>query len=86
MAEEIIRKKCWGCGKEIFLIAAPKGKRIPCDPELIPFWWSPVGSEIFITQDGEEVTGDRQGAPDDMTDVGYIPHWKTCRWKEQYRR
>lgn len=73
--KEIIRKKCRYCGKEILLVPTVRGRVQPCEPELIPFWWSPTGSELYITQDGEEVTGDRDGSPDELTDVGYVPHY-----------
>jgi len=86
MDEEIIRKKCRNCGREIFLIQARGGRRIPVDPALIPFWWSPMGSEIFVNQDGDTVTGERSGRPENVTDVGYIPHWKTCPHEARFRR
>lgn len=84
--KEIIRKKCRYCGQEIFLIPRSGRRHIPVDPALIPFWWSPTGAEQFITRDGEAVTGDRGGDPEDLTDVGYIPHRKTCTREEQFRR
>ena len=66
--------KCRYCGREIVFVARKSGKKMPCDPELIPFWWEPIGEETFVTQHGEMVRGTRDGAAEEITDVGYIPH------------
>ena len=82
--KEIIRKKCRYCGKEILLVPIKRGRVQPCEPELIPFWWEPKGEEIFITQEGETATGSRDGKPDELTDVGYVPHY--CPERQEVRR
>lgn len=66
--------RCKYCGEEILFIGIQSGKKMPCDPELIPFWWAPEGEETFVTQNGELVRGSRDGEPEEVTDVGYIPH------------
>lgn len=71
---EGLTKKCRYCGREIVLVQTEGGRRIPCDPALIPFWWEGLGDEVFVTRDGELVPGSRGGDPEELTDVGYIPH------------
>lgn len=60
-------------------VRMPDGRSIPCEPALIPFWWEPEGAETFLTQDGEWIRGSRDGDPEELTDVGYIPHREDCR-------
>lgn len=44
--------------------------RAGADPVLV----GAKGEEIFITQAGETATGSRDGKPEELTDVGYVPH------------
>ena len=78
--------RCKGCGAEILWIRMKSGKNMPCDPALIPFWWAPEGEETFITEEGETVRGTRDGDPEEMTGIGYIPHWATCPKRESFRK
>ena len=71
---EPILKKCRYCGEEIALVRTERGRMQPCEPGMIPFWWSPKGDEMFVTQAGEFTQGFRDGDPDELTDVGYVPH------------
>lgn len=78
--------RCRSCGAEIIWVKMQSGKKMPCDPPLLPFWWSPKGEHTLITQDGETVTGDLDGEPDEVTDVGRISHWATCPHADNHRR
>lgn len=78
--------RCKGCGAEIIWIPMQSGKKMPCDPALIQFWWEPEGPETFITQEGETVRGSRDGDAEEMTDLGYIPHFVTCPKADEFRK
>ena len=79
--------KCRSCGAEIVWISMrATGKKMPCDPGLIPFWADIKGKDTVITLDGETVRCKLTGEPDDITNVGRVPHWATCPNADLHRR
>lgn len=73
--------RCRECGEEIMFIPTPKGKYMPCDPGIIPYWQDPNGNETIINGEGIVVRCVLSGDPEKITDTGHIPHWATCRGK-----
>lgn len=75
--------KCKLCGAAITFIKSPAGKFIPVDPKLVKYSRGLVNSDRVVTQTGTVVACEIQkymSAP--MTvDIGYIPHWATCKGK-----
>lgn len=59
---------------------------MPCDPPLVPFWAKFRAKGKVVTLTGDVVSCEFEGAPDDLTDVGRIPHWATCPNADQHRR
>lgn len=74
---------CKGCGKPIVWILTKGGKAMPCDPEGIGFQPDKKGADIFITEDGSVIKGDRQDA---AMMRGYISHFATCEAASYFRR
>lgn len=78
--------RCSACGKEIVFVRTAKGKSMPCDMLMVPYWESKSGGYRVITPNGVlhrcELTGDMASA----TGVGYMPHWASCSRPEHFRR
>ncbi len=72
--------KCRYCGRKIVWIQTKAGKNMPCDPEVICYKIPELGKgkERIVTQNGEVVYADRVSGGEG-TQLGYIPHFATCR-------
>ena len=70
--------KCRGCGAEIRWIETSAGKRMPCDPELTPYWEKPGAAGKVVTPNGEVISCEFSGEASKVTGLGYVPHWGTC--------
>ena len=77
---------CRSCHAPILFVTMKSGKSMPCDPALVPFWANPNAKGKVVMQTGEVVSCDFDGPIDEMTDVGYIPHWATCTDPNGHRR
>ncbi len=79
--------RCRGCGAAIDWIRTPAGRSMPVDPEPV-FVIEGGGSDRFITDEGEIVTGRRALPEEEHRDlpVALIPHWKTCPNAADFRR
>lgn len=62
------------------------GKKMPCDPGLVPFWADVRGKGTVITMYGDTVKCKFDGNPEEITNVGRVPHWATCPNAAQHRR
>lgn len=78
--------KCRSCGAEIVWMQMKSGGHMPCDPPLVPFWAKFRAKGKVVTLTGDVVSCEFEGSPDDLTDVGRIPHWATCPNAAQHRR
>ncbi len=78
--------KCRSCGAEIVWVLMKSGNSMPCDPALVPFWAKFHGKGKVVTQEGDVVSCEFEGPLDDMTNVGYIPHWATCPFSRAHKR
>ena len=77
--------KCKACGAGIIFIRTKAGKFMPCNPHGVPFWKNDDGKETVITKDGETVRCDFKGDPNNVTDIGYLPHWVSCPAADKFR-
>lgn len=79
--------RCKGCGASIEWIRTPAGKSMPVDTEPV-FVIEGGGSDRFITDEGEIITGRRAIQEEERRDlpVAFVPHWKTCPNAADFRR
>lgn len=78
---------CKGCWRRIDWIRTAAGRSMPVDPEPI-FVIEGGGSDRFVTDEGEIVTGRRALPEEERRDlpVAFVPHWKTCPNAADFRR
>lgn len=43
--------RCRGCGAEIVFVKSEKGKFIPCDPKMVPYWERPGAAGKVVLQE-----------------------------------
>jgi hypothetical protein len=60
---------------------------MPIDPEPV-FVIESDGTDRFITDEGEVITGRRARPEEERRDlhVAFVPHWKTCPNADSFRR
>lgn len=78
--------KCKSCGAPIIFIGTPKGRRIPCDAEPVKYWQKDGGSAKVVTPNGEVVSAELEGDPQEATGIGHISHFASCPNANQHRR
>ena len=44
------------------------------------------GKEKIVTPNGEVISCTFDAKPDDMTGIGYIPHWSTCPQTNSFKK
>ena len=62
------------------------GASMPCDPEQVTYWANKRGTDKVVTPNGEVVSADLAGDPQQAAGIGYISHYATCRKAEQFRK
>ena len=72
---------CKDCGREIDWMRTEEGRYIPVDPEPV-FVIEGDGDEHFYTE--EEGVQTREAKIN--TPLGFVPHWRTCSCRGDYRR
>lgn len=77
--------RCKGCGAEIEWIKTAAGKNMPIDPEPVFVLAAEGGTEVFLTDEGEVFRG-KAVPTGEGAEVGFVPHWATCKAPEQFRR
>ena len=83
---------CKSCGREIDWMRTEEGRYIPVDPEP-EFVIEGEGDKHFYTEEEGVLTG-RRAAPEEVqtreakfnTPLGFVPHWRTCPCRDDYRR
>lgn len=79
--------ECKKCGAKILWVATTGGKWMPCDPKPIEYHAgsTPDFEDVIVTDEGEVVrcTFDFQCDPDGR---GFLPHWASCPYAEEFRR
>lgn len=73
---------CRKCGAQILWVTTTKGKSMPCDPHIFPYWANPEGKEIVVTTTGETVRADITGDYSQATGMGYKSHFATCPYRK----
>lgn len=85
---------CRGCGEPMIFVTSKKGKRIPCDPELVRhhlYLRPPRGahetSTVIVMDDGTTIRGVEASAtePGTTSVEGYVSHGSTCPKGESFR-
>ena len=77
--------KCKRCGANIEFIRMKSGKYMPVDPDMVPYRLG-FGPQAFVTPEGEVVRGAAPFGPEPADGFGYIPHWATCPFADDFRR
>lgn len=78
--------RCKACGARVVWIRTRSGKRMPCDADTIVYWENPKGSKKVVTPDGDVVSADLKGKPENATGVGYVSHFASCPEADRFRR
>lgn len=73
---------CKACGEEITWIRTRAGKKMPVDADSFAQHEVRRGVTV-VTEDGVVFRG-KTDIPYNVS--GYIPHWQTCQFAEQFRR
>ena len=79
-------KTCKACGRPIVWIRTTKGKSMPCDAEPVAYKEIKGGKEKIVTPNGEVISCTFDAKPEEMTGIGYIPHWSTCPQANSFRK
>lgn len=69
---------CKKCGAQIRFVRTKAGKWLPCDPHTKSH--DALQGHIMVTEDGR-IT--KNHTP---LDIGFVPHWATCPYAEEFRR
>ena len=78
---------CRSCGASIVWIKTEKGKHMPCNPQLVPYWERPgAAGKIILQQSGRVVSCEFDGPREEVTGFGYISHFSTCPQSRQFKR
>ena len=77
---------CKACEKPIVWIRTTKGKSMPCDANPVAYKEEHGGKEKIVTPNGEVISGTFDAKPEEMTGIGYIPHWSTCPQASCFKR
>lgn len=75
--------KCKGCGKEIKWVYVNSGKKMPVNPQKIPYRFDMRGGLTLITEDGRIA---KAVLDLDSDKYGYESHFATCPAAEIFRR
>ena len=77
---------CKGCGASIVWITTAKGKSMPCDATAVYYKMNASGKAKIITPNGVVITCDIVTTPDIADGIGYVPHWSTCPYANNFRK
>lgn len=75
---------CRACGAKIIWIKTRKGKNFPLNAMPVEFSVD-KGSETVVEADGN-IIKDVLIHGEDPLGTGYIPHWATCPYANQFRK
>lgn len=80
------RSKCRGCGAPIVWVYTTKGKHMPCDPMLVPYWKKDKAPGKVVTTDGAVLSCEFKGDSNTISGMGYVSHFSTCPKAGSFRR
>lgn len=72
---------CKACGENIAWIRTRAGKKMPVDADSFAQHQLTPGVTV-VTEAGDVLRGGRHVA---SAVYGYIPHWSTCQYADQFR-
>ena len=75
---------CRSCGAQIKWIRTQSNVPMPVNPEVYTFRVDSKGSEVFVTQQGGVLRGDKSNEPGAIR--GWISHFATCPYANEHRR
>ena len=79
--------KCKKCLANIVWIKTMGGKSIPCDPELIYYIQKPnARGKRIVTPNGDVIACEYTDDSDKAIGIGYVPHWATCPYSNEFRK
>ena len=82
----MLNNTCRGCGQRIIWITTAKGKKMPCDPTPIPYWWKDKAAGKVVTPAGEVFSCEFSGPVGEHTGFGYTSHFSTCPQAKGFRK
>lgn len=77
---------CKKCGAQIIWIKTPRGKSMPVDAEPVTYWEKEKARGKVVTPNGEVISCEFTGELQTATGVGFISHWATCPFAENFRQ
>lgn len=77
---------CSKCNAPIVWIKTIAGKNMPCDASVRRYKILPDGKDKVITPEGKVVSCEIDCDQEELTGMGYIPHWATCPKANEFRK
>lgn len=74
---------CKACGEEIKWIRTRAGKKMPVDADSFAQHQLTPGVTV-VTEAGDVLSGGNRTV--DTAAYGYLPHWASCPFADQFRR
>jgi len=79
--------KCKRCEADIIWIKTAKGKSMPCDAKVTYYIQKAKGGkQRIVTPNGEVLSCEYTDDPNSATGTGYVPHWYTCPYADNFRK
>lgn len=76
---------CKHCGAPIVWIKTEKGKSMPCNKTMVPFWENPDAKGKVVLMNGKIISCSFDGPRDQVTNFGYISHFASCSGARDFR-
>lgn len=77
---------CKKCLADIIWIKTMGGKPIPCNSTPIYYIEKPKsGRKRIVTPNGEVISCEYTDDPVKATGTGFVPHWATCPFADEFR-
>lgn len=88
---------CSSCGASIIWLRTPKGKWMPANEGLVPYYQNDEGKDFVVTDRGEMIrcdiiteklpaTGGIRPTGRFPTGMARVPHWATCPNAARHKR
>lgn len=78
--------KCRDCGSPIRWERTKNKNPIPCNPKAIYYTPDRQGDIYILTNSGEVVKAREGTEPGEITRVGFIPHFATCKARKPQKK
>ena len=77
---------CKGCGRPIVWIRTGNGKSMPCDAQPVVYKAVEGGKDRVVMPNGEVLSCTFDADTDEVTGVGYLPHWSSCPQAGKFKK